>query len=75
LTDFNTNVSEEAALRYVDDGLTKASKIRCIYNGIDTESIFFNCSKTKAKTDVFHWLAVGRLDSQKTIPICLHCIN
>jgi ribosomal protein S16 len=38
LTDFNTNVSKEAVQRYINDGLTKSSKISCIYNGIDTES-------------------------------------
>lgn len=66
LTDFNTNVSEEAAQRYIDDELTKASKMRFIYNGIDTHR--FSLKQAKKTTGVFHWLAVGRLDQQKDYP-------
>lgn len=66
LTDFNTNVSKEAAQRYIDDGLTKNAKMCFIYNGIDTNRFYLN--KTKAKTDVFQWLAVGRLEQQKDYP-------
>lgn len=66
LTNLNTNVSEEAAKRYIDDGLTKASKMRFIYNGIDIHR--FSLQKAKKPTEIFHWLAVGRLDQQKDYP-------
>lgn len=66
LSNFNTNVSEEAAQRYIDDGLTKASKMRFIYNGIDTHR--FSLQHAKKTTEAFQWLAVGRLDQQKDYP-------
>lgn len=66
LTDINTNVSIEAVQRYINDGLTKSNKIRCIYNGIDTYR--FSLQQAKQSTEMFHWLAVGRLDEVKDYP-------
>lgn len=66
LTDINTNVSIEAVQRYINDGLTKSSKIRCVYNGIDT--FRFSLKQEKQRTEVFQWLAVGRLDEAKDYP-------
>lgn len=73
LSSLNTNVSTEAVQRYVNDGLTKSSKIRCVYNGIDT--LRFSLKQDKQKTDVFQWLAVGRLDEAKDYPNLFAALN
>lgn len=72
LADLTTNVSEEAALRYVENKAVRKNKIFVVKNAIDTERFSFNPAarqllrdSLRVDSDTKVLLAVGRLTPQK----------
>ncbi len=74
LGDLTTNVSAEAARRYVSDGLVPETRLRVVHNGIDVNHFRPRARAREAMrralgvSDQFVWLAVGRLRDQKDYP-------
>ncbi|WMC11513.1 glycosyltransferase [Oceanimonas pelagia] len=77
LSHLNTTVSESATRRFLSDKVFPISNTRTIFNGIDTER--FSPSEVEvnveSKSQVFTWLAVGRLAEQKDYPTLLEAFS
>jgi len=74
LTDFTTNVSEEAVKEYIIKKAVKTGRISAIPNGIDTDVFHFNLKSRYSKREELNLrndkmiLCVGSLTEQKDYP-------
>jgi glycosyltransferase involved in cell wall biosynthesis len=81
LCDCTTNVSKLGVKRYIDIGLTKASKTIFIPNSVDTNQFYPNLDlrkKTREQLGIqeqFAWLAVGRFYPQKDYPTMIQAFG
>lgn len=72
LSDFNTNVSQEATESFISKGAFNHKNLATVYNGIDlSKFIFFN---KDISSNELNFLSVGRLNAQKDYPNLLHAI-
>lgn len=81
LADITTNVSQEAVENYIKIKAAPKNKIKCVYNGIDTEKFKPDLEKrslTRRKLcldDRIIFLAVGRLTEAKDYPNMLNAFK
>jgi len=66
LSDFNTNVSQEATESLISKGAFNKNNLTTVYNGIDLSK--FKLSKIDKKNDEMMILSVGRFNEQKDYP-------
>ena len=66
LSDFNTNVSQEATESLISKGAFNYSNLITVYNGIDLSK--FKLFKADKKNDEIMILSVGRFNEQKDYP-------
>ena len=66
LSDFNSNVSQEATESLISKGAFNKNNLTTVYNGIDLSK--FKLSKIDKKNDEIMILSVGRFNEQKDYP-------
>ena len=66
LSDFNSNVSQEATESLISKGAFNKNNLTTVYNGIDLSK--FKSFKTEKKNDEIMVLSVGRFNEQKDYP-------
>lgn len=66
LSDFNSNVSQEATESLISKGAFNKNNLTTVYNGIDLSK--FKSFKTAKKNDEIMVLSVGRFNEQKDYP-------
>lgn len=66
LSDFNSNVSQEATESLISKGAFNQNNLTTVYNGIDLSK--FKSFKTKKKNEEIMILSVGRFNEQKDYP-------
>lgn len=66
LSDFNSNVSQEATESLTSKGAFNQNNLTTVYNGIDLSK--FKSFKTKKKNEEIMILSVGRFNEQKDYP-------
>lgn len=66
LSDFNSNVSQEATESLISKGAFNKNNLTTVYNGIDLSK--FKSFKTAKKIDEIMVLSVGRFNEQKDYP-------
>lgn len=66
LSDFNTNVSQEATESLISKGAFNHNNLTTVYNGIDLSK--FKLLKADKKNDEIIFLSVGRFNEQKDYP-------
>lgn len=72
LSDFNTNVSQEAVQAFIAKGAFTKLNAHCIYNGIDLDKFIYQEQKNISST--ISLLAIGRLNEQKDYPNLLNAL-
>lgn len=82
LVDISTNVSQEAADRFIELGAVPANKMKAVLNGIDTNTFIFNTEKRIKYRKQFGLtdddkliVAVGSLNLPKDYPNLLNAIS
>lgn len=73
LSDFNTNVSQEAVQAFIEKGAFTKSNAHCIYNGIDLAKFIYQELQNISST--ISLLAIGRLNEQKDYPNLLNALS
>lgn len=73
LSDFNTNVSQEATESLISKGAFNKNNLTTVYNGIDLSK--FKSFKTAKKIDEIMVLSVGRFNEQKDYPNLFRAIK
>lgn len=73
LSDFNTNVSQEATESLISKGAFNKNNLTTVYNGIDLNK--FKLLKADKKNDEIMFLSVGRFNEQKDYPNLLHAVT
>lgn len=73
LSDFNSNVSQEATESLISKGAFNKNNLTTVYNGIDL--IKFKSFKTEKKNDEIMILSVGRFNEQKDYPNLFRAIK
>ena len=73
LSDFNSNVSQEATESLVNKGAFNKNNLTTVYNGIDLSK--FKSFKTAKKNDEIMVLSVGRFNEQKDYPNLFRAIK
>ena len=73
LSDFNTNVSQEATESLISKGAFNHNNLTTVYNGIDLSK--FKLLKADKKNDEIIFLSVGRFNEQKDYPNLLHAVT
>lgn len=73
LSDFNTNVSQEATESLISKGAFNHNNLTTVYNGIDLSK--FKLLKADKKNDEIMFLSVGRFNKQKDYPNLLHAVT
>ncbi|ENV70865.1 glycosyltransferase [Acinetobacter towneri] len=73
LSDFNSNVSQEATESLVNKGAFNKNNLTTVYNGIDLSK--FKSFKTVKKNDEIMVLSVGRFNEQKDYPNLFRAIK
>ena len=66
LSDFNSNVSQEATESLISKGAFNKNNLTTVYNGIDLSK--FKSFKTEKKNDEIMVLSIGRFNEQKDYP-------
>lgn len=73
LSDFNSNVSQEATESLISKGAFNKNNLTTVYNGIDLSK--FKSFKTEKKNDQITVLSVGRFNEQKDYPNLFRAIK
>ena len=73
LSDFNSNVSQEATESLISKGAFNKNNLTTVYNGIDLSK--FKSFKTEKKNDEIMILSVGRFNEQKDYPNLFRAIK
>ena len=73
LSDFNSNVSQEATESLISKGAFNKNNLTTVYNGIDLSK--FKSFKTAKKNDEIMVLSVGRFNEQKDYPNLFRAIK
>lgn len=73
LSNFNSNVSKEAAQAFIDSGNFTTKNLIPIYNGIDLGRFYYQAIKERRITT--NLLAVGRFNEQKDYPNLLNALS
>ncbi|WP_313390324.1 glycosyltransferase [Acinetobacter sp.] len=73
LSDFNSNVSQEATESLISKGAFNKNNLITVYNGIDLSK--FKSFKTEKKNDEIMVLSVGRFNEQKDYPNLFRAIK
>ena len=73
LSDFNSNVSQEATESLISKGAFNKNNLTTVYNGIDLSK--FKSFKTEEKNDEIMVLSVGRFNEQKDYPNLFRAIK
>lgn len=73
LSDFNSNVSQEATESLISKGAFNQNNLTTVYNGIDLSK--FKSFKTEKKNDEIMILSVGRFNEQKDYPNLFRAIK
>ena len=73
LSDFNSNVSQEATDSLISKGAFNKNNLTTVYNGIDLNK--FKLLKANKKNDEIMFLSVGRFNEQKDYPNLLHAVT
>jgi glycosyltransferase involved in cell wall biosynthesis len=73
LSDFNTNVSQEATKSLISKGAFNTTNLTTVYNGIDLSK--FKLFNTNKKNDEVMILSVGRFNEQKDYPNLFRAIK
>ena len=73
LSDFNSNVSQEATESLISKGAFNKNNLTTVYNGIDLNK--FKLLKADKKNDEIMFLSVGRFNEQKDYPNLLHAVT
>lgn len=73
LSDFNSNVSQEATESLISKGAFNKNNLTTVYNGIDLSK--FKSFKTEKKNDEIMVLSVGRFNEQKDYPNLFRAIK
>lgn len=73
LSDFNSNVSQEATKSLINKGAFNKNNLTTVYNGIDLSK--FKSFKTAKKNDEIMVLSVGRFNEQKDYPNLFRAIK
>lgn len=68
LSDFNTNVSQEATESLISKGAFNKSNLITVYNGIDLQKFNKKDSICKLNNNVINFICVGRFNEQKDYP-------
>ncbi|OYQ77438.1 glycosyl transferase [Wohlfahrtiimonas chitiniclastica] len=74
LSDFNTNVSQEATDSLIQKGAFDQGNLHTIYNGIDLIKFYPDENSSKTLNQKIEFLSVGRFNEQKDYPNLLHAI-
>lgn len=74
LSDFNTNVSQEATDSLIQKGAFDQSNLHTVYNGIDLNKFYSDKNSSKTSNQKIEFLSVGRFNEQKDYPNLLHAI-
>lgn len=74
LSDFNTNVSQEATDALIKTGAFNRNNLHTVYNGIDLSKFYSDKSESKTPNHKIEFLSVGRFNEQKDYPNLLHAI-
>lgn len=72
LSDFNSNVSQEAVEAFIEKGAFTANNSVAIYNGIDLSRFKYQAEREDNET--ISLLAIGRLNEQKDYPNLLNAL-
>ncbi|GAA5093779.1 glycosyltransferase [Wohlfahrtiimonas larvae] len=72
LSDFNTNVSQEAVQAFIEKGAFTSQNAEHIYNGINLEKFIYQVSKEQQEK--ISLLSIGRLNEQKDYPNLLNAL-
>ncbi|MEG1151192.1 MAG: glycosyltransferase [Malacoplasma sp.] len=84
ISNFNSNVSQEAVNSYISNGYYSKNEIECVYNGLDFSKFKKSLSDIKGLNkypkgikDYHHYkfLAVGRLHYQKNWPMMMDALQ
>ena len=73
LSDFNSNVSQEATESLISKGAFNKNNLTTVYNGIDLSK--FKSFKSEKKNDEIMVLSVGRFNEQKDYPNLFRAIK
>lgn len=73
LSDFNSNVSQEATESLISKGAFNKNNLTTVYNGIDLSK--FKSFKTEKKNDEIMVLSIGRFNEQKDYPNLFRAIK
>lgn len=68
LSDFNSNVSQEATESLISKGAFSKSNLITVYNGIDLNKFNKKDSICKLNSNVINFICVGRFNEQKDYP-------
>ncbi|MCU4311793.1 glycosyltransferase [Acinetobacter variabilis] len=68
LSDFNTNVSDDASKSLIAKGAFNKSNLITVYNGIDLQKFNKKDSICKLNNNVINFICVGRFNEQKDYP-------
>ncbi len=74
LSDFNTNVSQEATDSLIQKGAFDQGNLHTVYNGIDLSKFYPDENSSKTLNQKIEFLSVGRFNEQKDYPNLLHAI-
>ncbi|OYQ74960.1 glycosyltransferase [Wohlfahrtiimonas chitiniclastica] len=74
LSDFNTNVSQEATDSLIQKGAFDQSNLHAVYNGIDLSKFYSDKNSSKTSNQKIEFLSVGRFNEQKDYPNLLYAI-
>lgn len=72
LSDFNTNVSQEAVQVFIEKGAFTPQNAELIYNGINLDKFF--CQTHQNRSENISLLSIGRLNEQKDYPNLLNAL-